>query len=256
MPKKEEHPEIKDLSVEELEALKARIDEKRLNDEDFIILKKTLNFSVWIQSKLKEAGIKLSKLRNLIFGCKTEKRKDDNDDKTNDNDQNKGSPKLKQQKESEPKERKGHGRNSHNAFKSAREEKIKHELYNSGDDCPLNCGGKLYNIDPGLVIRVYGQSEADVVRYEIEKLRCSSCLEVFPANTKDIGEKRYDERFKSTITVRKYFGGMPLHRQEKYFEMQGVPLPDSTQWELTEEVADCVFPIFQALSDEAANGKK
>jgi hypothetical protein len=59
---------------------------------------------------------------------------------------------------------------------------IKHEVYKAGDDCPLECGGKLYNIEPGIVMRIYGQSEADVVKYEVEKLRCSSCLKVFSAN--------------------------------------------------------------------------
>ena len=104
-------------------------------------------------------------------------------------------------------------------------------------------------------MRIYGQSEADTVKYEVEKLRCSSCLEIFTANTEHIGNEKYDENFKAIVTVRKYFAGMPLYRQEQYFAMQGVPLSDSTQWELIEEVANAVYPIFLLLERLAANGK-
>ena len=104
-------------------------------------------------------------------------------------------------------------------------------------------------------MRIYGQSEAEVVKYEVEKLRCSSCLEIFTANTEHIGNEKYDDHFKAIIATRKYFAGMPLYRQEQYFAMQGVPLSDSKQWELIEEVADCAYPIFLSLERVAANGK-
>ena len=114
---------------------------------------------------------------------------------------------------------------------NARQENIKHELYKAGDECPLECSGRLYNIEPGIVMRIYGQSEAKVVKYEVEKLRCSSCLEVFTANSEHIGNEKHDENFKAIIATKKYFAGMPLYRQEQYFAMQGVPLSDSKQWD-------------------------
>ena len=41
---------------------------------------------------------------------------------------------------------------------------------------------------------------------------------------------------------------MPLHRQEKYFGMQDVPLPDSTQWDLIEKVGDSLNPVYKERS--------
>ena len=187
----------------------------------------------------------------MIFGTKSEKRDKDDDDEG----QAEISSKKTEEESNAREKNKGHGKNGHEAYKSARQESIKHGLYKAGDECPLKCGGKLYNTEPGIIMRIYGQSEADTVKYEVEKLRCSSCLEIFTANTEHIGNEKYDESFKAIVTVRKYFAGMPLYRQEQYFAMQGVPLSDSKQWELIEEVANAVYPIFLLLERLAANGK-
>lgn len=244
----QEKPEIKKLTEEELNALYGRIDDG-LTKEDAELIKKLIKFTFWIQGKFQETGITLSKLKNLIFGSKSEKR--DKDD-----DEGQGGTSIKaSEKSTTPQKSKGHGKNGHEVYKNARQENIKHELYKAGDECPLECSGKLYNIEPGIVMRIYGQSEAEVVKYEVEKLRCSSCLEVFTANSKHIGNEKYDESFKAIIATKKYFAGMPLYRQEQYFAMQGVPLSDSKQWELIEEVADAAYPIFVSLEGFAANGK-
>jgi transposase len=42
---------------------------------------------------------------------------------------------------------------------------------------------------------------------------------------------------------------------EVYQKMIGVPIPDSVQWELVEQVADAAYPIFRALTNLAAQGK-
>ena len=253
MIKKEGKPEIKELTEGELKALYERID-KNQTKEDAELIKSSIKFTFWIQKKFKETGITLSKLKRLLFGSKSEKSEEKNDEDERDNHGNKGDNKNLG-KSSKPKKIKGHGRMSHEAYKNARSESIKHEFYKAGDKCPLECDGRLYNIEPGIIMRIYGQSEADVAKYEVEKLRCSSCLEIFTADTEKIGDKKYDEEFKAILATKKYFGGMPLYRQEQYFKMQGVPLPDSTQWDLIEEVGDAAYPAFQYLEKLAANGK-
>ena len=246
----QDKPEIKKLTEKELNALYGRI-EDRLTKEDANLVKSTIKFSLWIQSKIQEAGIQISKLRKLIFGSNNEKsdKNDDDVDKGTGGEVDDTKPKKKSVKGGNK------GRNSHKAYKDARQESVKHVVYKAGDDCPLECAGKLYNIEPGIVMRIYGQSEADVVKYEVEKLRCSSCLKVFTASTGYIGEEKYDEEFKAILATRKYFVGMPLYRQEQYFQMQGVPLSDSTQWDLIEKVGDAAYPIFQCLEKQAADGK-
>ena len=74
----QDKPEIKKLTEKELNALYGRI-EDRLTKEDANLVKSTIKFSLWIQSKIQEAGIQISKLRKLIFGSNNEKS-DKNDD--------------------------------------------------------------------------------------------------------------------------------------------------------------------------------
>lgn len=253
MKKESEKPKVEKLTEEELEELYQRIELRKITTEDAELIKNSIKFSLWIQKKFQEAGITLAKLKKMLFGSKNEKT-DKRDDKDDENDKDDQSGNKKSVKSSKVKKAKGHGKIGHEEYKNTRQETIKHEFYKTGDKCPLGCGGKLYNIDPGVIIRIYGQSEADVVKYEVEKLRCSSCMKVFSASTEQIGNKKYDEEFKAIIATRKYFAGMPLYRQEQYFQMQGVPLPDSTQWDLVEEVGDVVYPIFLHLEKLSADG--
>ena len=93
---------------------------------------------------------------------------------------------------------------SYEAYKGERNESIKHEFYKAGDECPLDCEGRLYNIEPGIIMRIYGQSEADVVKYEVEKLRCSSCLHVFSADTERHDHSELFDRFDNVESLRAY----------------------------------------------------
>ena len=89
MQKEEEKPKVKELTEEELEALYRRIEANKLTTEDADLIKNTIKFSLWIQRKFKEAGITLSKLKNILFGSKNEKS-DKRNDEDGDSDGNKG----------------------------------------------------------------------------------------------------------------------------------------------------------------------
>jgi hypothetical protein len=94
-----------------------------------------------------------------------------------------------------------------------------------------------------------------VVRYEFEKLRCALCGALFtPDPPEDFPMEKYDAYFKAELVVQKYFMAAPFYRQEQYQRLLGVPLPDSTQWDLVESVADCAYPVFSVLETLAANG--
>jgi transposase len=119
----------------------------------------------------------------------------------------------------------------------------------------MECGGKLYLINkPGGIIRIKGQACTHVVRYEFEKLRCALCGAVFTADPPpDFPPEKYDEYFKANLVIQKYFMAAPFYRQEQYQKLFGFRLPDSTQWDLTESVADCAYPIFNVLEQMSAN---
>jgi hypothetical protein len=76
----------------------------------------------------------------------------------------------------------GHGRLPHSAYINT----IEHHIncnFKSGDPCPMLCNGKLYSIDPGVIVRVKGQNLAAVHKYWIEKLRCALCGYIISATT-------------------------------------------------------------------------
>jgi hypothetical protein len=51
-----------------------------------------------------------------------------------------------------------------------------------GDGCPTRCGGRLYRLaHPSPKIWITGGSFLQATRYDRERLRCSSCLELFTA---------------------------------------------------------------------------
>jgi hypothetical protein len=215
--------------------------------------------------------VSIHKLARLLFGSKSEKNREsgtkEKSEATPAPDQAKDtSTDLEPAPEScavgsptceEPKEKaKGHGRMGANAYPNAEDITLKHPALKPGDPCPEDCGGKLYSIDPGVIVRITGQDFAKVTRYHIEKLRCGTCGLIVKASLPEqVSETKYDYRFKAILAVQKYFVGVPFYRQEDFQELMHFPLSDSTQWDLIEQVADCVYPIIGVLEKKAAQGK-
>ena len=88
-----------------------------------------------------------------------------------------------------------------------------------------------------------------------EQLRCSACQELFTAELPvSIGFERADACAKATVAIFRYGSGIPFYRMEKLSEMYQVPLPDSTQWDMAEDVLNAVYPVFNQLMGIAAQG--
>ncbi len=56
------------------------------------------------------------------------------------------------------------------------------------------------------------------------------------------------------MAILRYGCGLPWNRLENLQESIGVPLPASTQWEKTENAADLIYPVFNELAYQAAQG--
>jgi transposase len=119
------------------------------------------------------------------------------------------------------------------------------------------CGRcRLYRVEPGVDIRLYGHALLSAVRYVLEKLRCSACGQVFTAATPaEAGAETYSARARAVLVLGRYYLGVPLYRLEGYQAMVGVPIADATQWDQIERVADCVYPVFEHLKTLAAQGE-
>ena len=109
--------------------------------------------------------------------------------------------------------------------------------------------GKVYEQkEPALRIRVVGQAPLAATVYELERLRCNLCGDVFEAEAPEgVGEKKYDETAAAMIALLKYGSGVPFYRLEGLEASLGIPLPASTQWEIVEEMADVLRPACDEL---------
>ena len=63
----------------------------------------------------------------------------------------------------------------------------------------------------------------------------------------EVGRKTYNVSLKVNLALAHYHLGRPFKRIESFQDMLGMPLPDATQWELVEQVADSAYPVYEQL---------
>ena len=109
---------------------------------------------------------------------------------------------------------------------------------------PHASAGGLYLLEPLVRLRFTGQPLGLVRRFELEQLRCA-----LPAATSRVapmppeaGQETYTVSLKVNLAVAHYHLGLPFKRIESFQDIVGMPLPDATQWELVEQVADSAYP--------------
>ena len=253
-------PERIDLTADEADKLIERINSNTLSDDDKKIVAGLIHFCLWLQMKLTQAKITIRKL-SKFFGIRSEKRSK-NQEMLNNPAPDDGLVAKTivstegTQNSNDKKQGKNNGRLPASRYNGALKIEIKHPSLALGEPCPLPlCTGRVYQARPGNIIRITGGKMADAKHYVVEKWRCNLCGGLFSAPLpEEIGEKKYDARFKATLSVHKYYLGLPFYRIERMQSYLGVPLPDSTQWHLIEQTANCVYPIFYYLEHLAAQG--
>ena len=66
-----------------------------------------------------------------------------------------------------------------------------------------------------MLVRIQGQAPIAATVYELEKLRCNLCGDVFTAAPPEgVGNKKYDETAASMIALLRYGSGFPWNRLE------------------------------------------
>ena len=245
-------PKHIDVSTLEFEALLQRLAQQKLEPDDYKLLMQIVQAMGWMSHELEEKKLSIRRLQR-IFGIKTESSRNilgSNDKDSNSNESDKSD--TKEQK----KKRKGHGRNGADAYTGAKRITIEHDEYQSGDPCPECPNGRLYELsDPGVVIRVTGQPPLQATVYELQKYRCNLCGLVLSANLpEDVSDKKYDETAAAMLVMLRYGGGFPHYRLRRFQEDQGIPLPESTQWDVIETAADCAQYVYKEMIRQAAQG--
>lgn len=263
-----ELPKVLDKSQADIDAAieAIKVSDIPAGTKDFAI--SCIKLAVWLPRALLEHKIKLSNLRKLVFGLgRRNKKKTGNGtsqlDAKNEAKNSDGENPTKEAKPDSTETPKttnqvsaqGHGRLAHSAYANTIEHQLAIVDLKSGDPCPMQCGGKLYRFEPGIVVRVKGQNLAAVHKYWIEKIRCASCSHLVSADIPEhVGNEKYDAPFKAILALQKYYVAIPFNRQAYFQSLLGVPLPASTQWQLIEEIGGAALLVFPTLECLAANG--
>ena len=249
-------PEHIDLNLEEVDALLERLS-GLLEKGDYDIIKGMVDTIRTLSQAVDEKASSIRRLLRMLFGASTEKAKNLLKDSKDNSGKNQSRSAEEDTPKTENRKRKGHGRNGAADYTGADKIAVPNTDLKSGDSCPACLKGRVYKISiPKVVVRITGNAPLAAKVYELERLRCNLCGQVFSAKEPDsIGDEKYDETAGTMIALLKYGSGFPFNRLEGLQDSLGIPLPASTQWDIVEKVGDQIHPAFRELIRQAAQGE-
>jgi transposase len=240
-----------ELSRGELESILERT-KTALSPGEYDKLRVAMETLIFLTAELEKRHVSVERLKRLLFGATTEKTRKVVEkllDEASKAKQAAGTAAAEGQQTTEPQKDKapGHGRNGAEAYSGAATIEVPHESLKAGDPCPQCKKGTVYQTaEPSRLVRLRGQAPLSATVYELERLRCNLCGEVFTARTpEDVGPDKYDAESASMIALLKYGSGVPFNRLERLEGSLGIPLPAATQWEIVEDSADASEPVLE-----------
>lgn len=257
--------DVIELDAEQFEQLLHRAEQRDFNTEDYSTIRGVLESYYYVLQLVDKKSTTIARLRKLLFGSSTEKTSDvlgrpaeptatessqapptDTPDETSSS----GS-------EAAPAKKKGHGRNGADDYPNAERVRVPHSSLKAGDPCPECSRGTVYEVSrPGVLVRFLGRPPVQATIYELQKLRCHLCGQVFTASPPaEVGEEKYDATVASMIGLLKYGGGMPFNRLDGMQSHLQIPLPASTQWDIVSGAIPDLTPVHQELIRQAAQGE-
>ena len=258
-------PEIIEVDNPRLEEVLGRA-EQALAPEDAALIRAVFESYRYVADLVEDKNTSIRRLRQLLFGGRTEKTaalvgdKDPTAAATSPSDSpadptaNAAAPSAANAVEAAPAAR-GHGRNGADAYRGAERIDVPHATLSAGDACPACGEGLVYDKAPGVVVRITGQPPLTARIYQLQKLRCHLCGEVFTAVVPaEAGDRKYDATAGSMIGLLKYGSGLPFNRLDGLQGYLEIPLPASTQWDIVKAVEEEIAPAFAELVRQAAQG--
>ena len=249
-------PQRIDLNLEQVDELLKRVQTGCLQDGDYEIIKAMAETIELLSQCVDEKATSIKRLLRMLFGPSTEKLKNVIKDEQKETSDASNSTQPQTTGNSNRPKPKGHGRNPAADYTGAELIKVPHASLKPQDNCPGCLKGILYEMKPPkVVVRITGKAPLDAKVYQMQKLRCNLCGEIFTADTPPgIGEEKYDAASAAMIALLKYGSGLPFNRLQQLQGSCGIPLPASTQWEIVALMADQISPVFQYLIWLAAQG--
>ena len=264
-------PEIVEVDDARLEDVLRRV-EQAMDAKDAQLLRALIESYAYVSELIEDKNTSIKRLRQLFFGARTEKTKtvtagaadqpapkntpDSPPERTPNPASEVDSPSATATADVEKPTAAGHGRNGADAYPGAARIDVPHPSLQAGDGCPDCDEGTVYDKTPGVLVRISGQPPLAAKIYQVQKLRCHLCGQVFTAPAPpEAGGSKYDATAGSMIGLLKYGSGLPFNRLESLQENLEVPLPASTQWDIVEATAENLAPAFEELVRQAAQGE-
>jgi transposase len=259
--------EIVEVNHTQLEELLRRV-EQALDDKDAALIRAIFQSYVYVADLVEDKNTSIRRLRQLFFGARTEKtaavvgRPTQKTEATSPSaaaaatELAAAAPDQDQANEADTgSAAKGHGRNGADAYRGAERIDVPHPSLRPGDACPACDQGTVYDKAPGVLVRIIGQPPLTATIYQLQKLRCHLCGQVFTAAAPaQAGSQKYDATAGSMIGLLKYGSGLPFNRLDGLQGHLEIPLPASTQWDIVHAVAANLAPAFAELIRQAAQG--
>jgi transposase len=259
-------PELVEVDSAQLEEVLRRV-EQSLDEKDSAVVRAVFQSYVYVTDLVEDKNTSIRRLRQLFFGARTEKtdavvgRNSEQSDAASPRDAvaetgivAAGDERTEESNESAAS--KGHGRNGAGAYGGAARIDVQHPSLTAGDSCPACGDGTVYDKTPGVLVRITGQPPLAATVYQLQKLRCHLCGQVFTATApEEAGDKKYDATAGSMIGLLKYGSGLPFNRLDGLQGNLDVPLPASTQWDIVQAVAASLAPAFAEMIRQAAQGE-
>jgi len=261
-------PEIIDVDPTQLEDVLRRA-EQALDAKDSKLIRAVFASYAYVADLVEDKNTSIARLRQLFFGARTEKTKAVVGRTTNKPEATpptdaaadtggaagESGPVPCNEAATDP-TCKGHGRNGADVYQGAARVDVPHPSLTAGDPCPACQEGIVYDKPPGVVVRISGQPPLAATIYQLQKLRCHLCGQVFTAPApQEAGSQKYDATAGSMIGLLKYGSGLPFNRLEGLQGHLQMPLPASTQWDIVHAVADSLAPAYAELLRQAAQGE-
>ena len=222
------------LNAAEGEVLIARVHQSNLGVDDARVVEWVIRMYVWVAFALQETKLSAKRLRDVFFGPGCHAKAPPEPEAASPSselfgegegggesapvdvvgcDEGAGAS----QSEASPKAKGGHrpgtGRLGADAYVGAERTECRHEELAVGQRCPVCGQGTLYELPAGVEIRIDGHALLSAMRYELQKLRCSACGQIFTAPLpSQAGEEKYSARARAVLAVSRYYLGLPCYR--------------------------------------------
>ena len=216
-------PELVEVDSTRLEEVLRRV-EQSLDEEDAALVRAVFESYAYVSDLVEDKNTSIRRLRQLFFGARTEKTEAVVGQKTR-------KPEAASPRDAgaDTGPAAGDGRTPTNRTRRrpprvtdataprltgvpARID-VPHPSLTAGDACPACGQGTVYDKAPGVLVRITGQPPLAAKIYQLQKLRCHLCGQVFTAAAPEAaGEQKYDATAGSMIGLLKYGSGLPFNR--------------------------------------------